>query len=50
MTNSEHSISLRPVKQADSEILARVCESNIPLYDSIMPDAFKKQIGRSIFI
>lgn len=46
MTNSEHSISLRPVKKSDSEILARVCESNIELYDSIMPGAFKKQADK----
>ncbi|WP_430882477.1 GNAT family N-acetyltransferase [Fusibacter sp. JL216-2] len=43
MTNSEHSISLRSVAVRDSEFLAKVCESNIPLYDSIMPGAFKKQ-------
>ncbi len=46
MTNSEHSISLRPVAVTDSEFLARVCESNVPLYDSIMPGAFKKQADK----
>lgn len=36
-------LTIRDVTIKDREILALICESNIELYDSIMPGAFLKQ-------
>jgi len=43
MNNDKSRIVIRDVTMKDSELLAKICESNILLYDPIMPGAFKKQ-------
>lgn len=43
MKNDKSSVVIREATMKDSELLAQICESNIVLYDPIMPGAFKKQ-------
>jgi len=43
MNNDKSTVVIRDATMRDSELLAQICESNIVLYDSIMPGAFKKQ-------
>lgn len=43
MNKSKSKIELRQAIITDSELLAQICESNIVLYDLILPGAFKKQ-------